>query len=86
MIKINDTWALESDPYCWHLIQSREKIAETGKNKGQPIVTKTVTYHPSICAALRHAMDYDARLCDSFADVLAGWHSVQADFARAVSK
>ena len=43
MIRINERWSLKHDPYCWHLIQTDERIAATGPNKGQPIESLTTT-------------------------------------------
>jgi hypothetical protein len=86
MIVINKRWRLESDPYNWILVRIDRKTAKTGKNKGAQISTETKTYHPSICAALRTAMDEDAKLCGDLGSVVAAWDAVQADFARAVSK
>ena len=86
MIRINERWSLKHDPYCWHLIQTDERIAATGPNKGQPIESLTTTYHPTLVAALRNAMDQDARLSECFSGVLEAWGQVQADFARAMAK
>ena len=86
MIKINERWSVKHDPYCWHLVQTEKRIAESGKNKGKPIEAATTTYHPTLVMCLRHAMDCDARLSECFSGVLEGWDKVQADFARALAK
>ena len=86
MIQINERWSVKHDPYCWHLIQTEQRIAESGPNKGKPIEATTTTYHPTLVACLRHAMDRDARLAESFSGVIAGWYRVQDDFARAFAK
>ena len=86
MIKINDRWSVKHDPYCWHLVQTDKRIAETGKNKGKQIEASTTTYHPTLVMCLRHAMDHEARLSDDLSEVLTEWDRVQADFARAFAK
>lgn len=86
MIKINERWSVKHDPHCWHLIQTEQRIAESGPNKGKPIEATTTTYHPTLVACLRHAMDYDARMHDRLSGVIAAWHHIESEFAKALAK
>ena len=86
MIRIDERWSLISDPYCWHLKRKEKVISRTGKNKGQEVDSVTTTYHPTLVAALRHAMDYDARLCGELTPVVDAWVRIQQRFTESMVK
>ena len=51
-MKIDNNYRIEKDTYSWMLIYEYEHIPESGKNKGETIISQKAWYYPTMKSCL----------------------------------
>ena len=83
MIKINDTFEIEKDPYCWNLHEWRDGINRT---TGKTTRTKKTTYYNSLVHVCGIIVDKSAGIACNQAEIMvAAIKKAKWDIFKAIS-
>ena len=82
MIKINDTFEIEKDPYCWNLHEWRDGV----NKQGEATRTKRTTYYNSLVHVCGKIIDKSAGIACNQAEIMvAAIKKAKWDIFKAIS-
>jgi len=82
MIKINDTFEIEKDPYCWSLHEWRDGV---NRITGEAIRTKKTTYYNSLVHVCGIIVDKSAGIaCNQAGDIIGAIKQAKWDIFKAI--
>lgn len=83
MIKIDDTFSIERDPYQWILHEKKDGV--NPKTKEPTVVTKK-TYHPTLLKCCVFMADKVAGDCTSVSEITNAFKELEATLERVLKE